>query len=175
VTQIAGGLVGRPPARQLVSRNKSSLASAARRRRRCRSRPEAAVTANADNPPRVAACGQMRPRAGHPPSACSNDLCRFEKPACHVAPACGRTNGSSASLVAIAMARRQAAGRQKRSRDAGSRPLEMGDGRSRPSAPPALAFTRKRKAAPRAGFKQSTSRPSVVSPSETRTCARERE
>jgi hypothetical protein len=34
------------------------------------------------------------PRAGHAPSACSNDLCRSEKPASHAAPACGRTNGS---------------------------------------------------------------------------------
>ncbi len=46
------------------------------------------------------------------------------------------------------MSRREAAGRQKRSRGAGSQPLGVGDGRSRPSAPAALAFTRQRKRHP---------------------------
>src|SRR5438067_2149994 len=44
--------------------------------------------------------------------------------------------------VAIAMARRKAAGRQERSRDAGSRTLKIGRRRSPWSAAPALAFTR---------------------------------
>jgi hypothetical protein len=64
--------------------------------------------------------------------------------------------------------RRQAAARQKRSLGRRQRNTrEWATGELQP-APPALAFTRKHKVASRSGFEQSTSRPRIVSPTETR-------
>jgi hypothetical protein len=78
-------------------------------------------------------------KTGDAAAAACLRTCTDLVPAARALLSARKTPGSDDPLVAIAMARRDPAGRQKRSRARGSRTLEMGNGRSR-AAP--LAFTR---------------------------------